>query len=112
MQAGMAIHQLIVEAHLENNHDRRHELRYPFFRRVSVHTADGRRYSAFTREISASGVGLIHNMELLSGEVELTIPSERGCSIRVRTRIVWCQSCGEGWYLSGGKFVGIAGIGM
>jgi hypothetical protein len=112
MQPGMAIHQLIVEAHLENKRDRRSEPRFPFFRRVSISLADGHRFSAFTREISASGIGLIHVLEITPGDVELTIPSERGCSVRVRTRIIWCQSCGEGWYLSGGQFIGVAGLGV
>jgi hypothetical protein len=111
MRPGMAIHELIVEAHVENKRDRRREPRHPFFRPIMIRTADGRRYSAFSREISASGIGLIHNMELVPGEFELSIPSERGCSILVRTRILWCHPCGEGWFLSGGQFIGLAAIG-
>src|SRR5262245_39797955 len=95
-QPGLAIHQLISEALCENKHDRRREPRYPFFRRISVGLKDGHRHSAFTREISASGIGLVHNVEFLPGEVELSIPSEQGCVVRVRTRIVWCQPCGDG----------------
>ena len=64
--------------------------------------------ACFTREISPVGIGLLHNVALTPGEVELSIPSRRGYSIRVRTRILWCHSCGEGWYISGGLFVGTA----
>lgn len=106
-QAGMAIHELILEAHQDNLRDRRSAIRYPFFRRVTVRLPD-RNTVAFSREISTVGIGLLHDTELSPGEIELLIPSRRGHSIRVRTRIVWCQPCGEGWYLSGGQFVGAA----
>ena len=85
-------------------------MRHAFFRPVSIEVDDGHQYSAFSREISSSGIGLIHNVELPDGDVEITISSEQGYSIRVRTNIMWCQPCGEGWYISGGKFVGIAAI--
>ena len=108
---GRAIYQLIVEAQHNEKKDRRSEVRFAFFRPVSILTDDGHRYSAFSREISASGVGLIHNMNLPHGEVEVSISHEQGYSIRVRTQIVWCRPCGEGWYISGGRFVGVAAVG-
>jgi hypothetical protein len=108
--AGKAIYQLIVEARSKENKDRRCDVRHAFFRPVSIEVDDGHQYSAFSREISASGIGLIHNVELPDGDVEITISSEQGYSIRVRINIMWCQPCGEGWYISGGKFVGIAAI--
>jgi hypothetical protein len=88
--------------------DRRAEPRYPFFRRISLQAPGGQGAVAFSREISAVGIGLLHNVQLTPGEVELAIPSRRGYSIRVRTKILWCQPCGEGWYISGGQFVGTA----
>jgi hypothetical protein len=111
LSAGKAIYQLIVEAKAALKTDRRAEVRYAFFRPVSIEMDDGHKYSAFTREISETGIGLIHNMDLFEGEVEISIRSDCGYSIRVRTQIVWCQSCGEGWYISGGRFVGIGSIG-
>jgi hypothetical protein len=107
-QSGMAIHELIVDAHHDHLKDRRSESRCPFFRPVSVQTEPGTRFSAFTREISATGIGLLHNFELPLGEVELSIPHRRQHVIRVRTRILWCQDCGEGWFISGGQFIGVA----
>ena len=108
--AGKAIYQLIVEARSRENKDRRRDVRHAFFRPVTIEVDDGHQYSAFSREISSSGIGLIHNVDLPAGDVEITISSEQGYSIRVRTNIMWCQPCGEGWYISGGKFVGIAAI--
>jgi hypothetical protein len=106
-RAGMAIHELILEAHQDNLRDRRSAARYPFFRRVAIRS-EGSPIVAFSREISTVGIGLLHNTELPPGEIEIAIPSKRGHSVRVRTRIVWCQPCGDGWYISGGQFVGVA----
>ncbi len=108
LQAGMAIHELIVEAHHEYVKDRRSEARYPFFRPVSLEIEPGSRYSAFTREISAQGIGLLHNFEIAPSEVELYIPHRKGSVIRVRTRLIWCQQRGDGWFTSGGVFAGVA----
>ena len=106
-RSGMAIHELILEAHQDNLRDRRAAARYPFFRRLAIRGEDAS-IVIFSREISTVGLGLFHNVELTPGEVELVIPSKRGYSIRVRTRIVWCAQCGEGWFISGGQFVGAA----
>lgn len=111
LSPGKAIYQLIVEAKAAQKTDRRAEVRYAFFRPVSIEMDDGHRYSAFTREISETGIGLIHNMDLNEVEVEISVRSDLGYSIRVRTEILWCHACGEGWYISGGRFAGIASIG-
>ena len=108
---GKAIYELVVEAKTGLKTERRSELRYAFFRPISIEMDDGQKYSAFTREISEASIGLLHNIDLNDREVEITSPSDGGYSIRVRTRIVWCQACGEGWYISGGQFVGIASVG-
>jgi len=110
LSPGKAIYQLIVEAQSKENKDRRRDVRYAFFRPVSIQLDDGHQYSAFSREISSTGIGLIHNVDLPDRDVDITISSEQGYSIRVRTTIVWCQPCGEGWYISGGKFAGIASV--
>jgi hypothetical protein len=66
-------------------------------------------YSALTRDISASAVGLMHNMRLGLREVEIDFPNETGQGCKLRVRIDRCEPCGEGWYISGGDFVGIRG---
>jgi hypothetical protein len=109
-RAGMGIHELVLEAHQDVRKDRRSETRYPFFRQITLQVAGGAPCVAFSREISPVGIGLLHNAQLTPGEVELSIPSRKGYSIRVRTKILWCQPCGEGWYISGGHFVGTAWV--
>ena len=108
---GKAIYELVAEAQDNEQHARRSN-RYPFFRPVSIQTEGGYYFSAFSRDISALDIGLLHNFELKPGEVGIAVSSERGYSVPVRTRIIWCRPCGEGWYISGGEFVGIAPHGM
>lgn len=110
VRAGMAIHELVVEAYDEGKRDRRAEIRYPFFRAVGL-LVDGERVSAFSREISPSGIGLLHNRDLPATEVEVSVPSRRGHTVRMRVRIAWCRPCGEGWYISGGRLIDVVGLG-
>jgi hypothetical protein len=110
VQAGEAIYGLIVEADNDDKKDLRAEVRFPFFRSLSIRV-DGGSYSAFSRDISDSGIGLLHNFELKPGEVEISIPSKNGWTVRVRTQIIWSSMCGEGWYVSGGHFIGLTRAG-
>ncbi|MGD9722465.1 MAG: PilZ domain-containing protein [Pirellulales bacterium] len=108
IRGAMAIHELVLEAYDEGKRERRVETRYPFFRSVSLHV-DGRCHTGFSREISAHGIGLMHDVELAPGELEVSLPSRRGHTVRMRVRILWCRSCGDGWHISGGQFVDIKG---
>ena len=108
-RAGMGIHELVVEAHQDVSKDRRAEPRYPFFRQLKWHAAAASGV-IFSREISTIGIGLFHNVPLEPGEIEVSIPSRRGYSIHTRIKVLWCQPCGEGWYLSGGQFAGKATV--
>lgn len=108
---GKAIYELLAEAHDNELHDRRAH-RVPFFRPVTIQTEGDRRYSAFSRDISEWDIGLLHNFELSPGEVGIAISCRSGYSVPLRARIVWCRSCGEGWYISGGEFVGIGPLAL
>jgi PilZ domain-containing protein len=91
------MYRLVLQAETDFKNDRRSEPRFPFFRAVSVRV-DGQSFSAFTREISASAIGLLHNMELPQKEVEILVSGQRQV---LPARIERCESCGEGWYISG-----------
>ena len=59
-----AIQELLDDATAKEHCERRTEVRYPFFCPVRL-TIAGKtpvKFSGFTREISLSGVGLLHNM--------------------------------------------------
>jgi len=108
---GNAIYRLIVESQKSAKRDRRGiKPRRPFFRPVTV-CVDGCKLSAFSRDMSETGIGLLHCFDLPLGETEISISSEKGYSVGVLTRIVWCRPCGEGWYFSGGEFVSALNIG-
>ena len=102
---GNAIYSLLVEAQANDKREAKWGLRYPFFHNVSIRTGAGTCYSAFSRDISEQGIGLLHNFELPLGEVGIAISSKQGYSVPLRARIAWCRSCGEGWYISGCKIV-------
>ncbi len=90
--------------------EKRHRLRggrHAFFRSVSLRTSDGRPHAAFSREISRFGVGLLHDIKLVPGEVECRISCPDGPPTIVPLNIIWCEPCGDGWYISGGEFVGV-----
>jgi hypothetical protein len=109
-QAGQTIYELIVEANNDDRRDLRSEVRIPLFRPISIRM-DGHDYSAFTRDVSDSGIGLVHNFKVKLDEVEISIPSKHGWFVRVRTQIVWCRNCDEEWYVSGGRFIGLTRAG-
>jgi hypothetical protein len=96
------MYRLLVQAETDFNNDRRSEKRFPFFRPVSV-KVDGRNYSAFTREISASALGLMHNMELPEKQVEILVAGQRQT---LSAQVERCEACGDGWYISGCKILG------
>lgn len=96
------MYRLVLEAETDFNDDWRSEKRFPFFRPVSVQV-DGQSFSAFSRNISPSGIGLIHSMELPLKDVVIVFD---GLRQGLQARIVGCESFGEGWYISGCKVVG------
>jgi PilZ domain len=109
---GNVIYRLIIESQESAACDRRAASpRHPFFRPISVRVG-GRKFSAFSRDISETGIGLLHSFDLPLGKTEIIISSEKGYSVAVLTRIVWCRACGEGWYLSGGEFISAPNIGV
>jgi hypothetical protein len=91
----------------QGNSDRRVDPRHAFFTTVTLRPASSptTAISAFSREISVSGIGLLHATPLAAGqdyELDIRIEDVR---IRKSVRAVWCRAVGEGWYLSGCRFV-------
>ena len=98
---------LLLHEAREGFEERRSEKRNPFFSPVQIARAeDGlRHFSCFSRDISPGGISLLHSMPIEPGEVVLTIPSKLCGKVRIRSEVVWCQPCGEGWFISGAKFL-------
>lgn len=98
--------ELLNTAKAADMGDRRQTERHPFFYpvNVSLHRTGSPSFSAFSRDISAGGMGLLHNMPLELGAVVLTILSDAASPVRLAGEIMWCVPCGEGWYTSGVRF--------
>ncbi len=103
------IEQFLQEAASTMAIDQRQNGRYPFFCPVTItpHDAAETKLSAFMRNISRSGIGLLHNGRLETQRVTLTIPTIGGRSVDIQSKITWCKSFGEGLYASGGPFTRI-----
>lgn len=99
--------RLLLNEAKEGIEERDAEKREPFFNPIALVTEKDkqRQFTCFSREISATGIGLLHCMAIEPGDVVLTIPSKSLGDIRIRSEILWCRPCGEGWYLSGARFV-------
>jgi hypothetical protein len=89
--------------------EERDALRAPFFGPVTISVSgeESPRFSAFARDVSPLGVGLLHIMPLEPGPVVVTLRGASGDELSLRTQIMWCKSAGEGWYMSGGRFLDI-----
>lgn len=101
------VHRLLGEAK-EKNTERRAEKRDPFFKAIRLSfVGENRQFTCFSRDISPSGIGLLHYLTVEPGRVVLTVPSDACGDIRILAEIVWCRPCGEGWYVSGARFLQI-----
>jgi hypothetical protein len=95
--------ELLIQAEAEFYNDRRSEKRFPFFRSVTVEV-DDHSFSAFTREICDTGIGLLHSMELPLTVVFITMAGRPDQVLSLL--IERCEPIGGGWYISGGRPVG------
>ena len=103
------VRRLTQDAHLENI-QRRHVGRTPYFRPVVLHLGLDfvDRQTAFTRDISSTGVGLLHCTHIEPQEVILSTQLESDELFQLVVDVSWCMPCGEGWYISGGAFQRLA----
>jgi len=105
-QIGDTINRLLDEAKAAID-ERGETNRTPFFGPVTITIEENGQqwhFSGFSREIAPTGIGLLHNMPLDPGEVVVTIPRRTAPDIRLRSKLRWCEPCGEGWYISGAEF--------
>lgn len=107
-QVEAAIHRLLNEAREHEFLERRSEPRVPFFQPATLtyRYRPEQPISVFTRELSKTGIGLLHAAPLERGEAAIALQT-RGGLVTLRTYILWCQSCGPQWYLSGGQLLGV-----
>ncbi len=106
-----ALDLLFSEAKISEEH--RAELRVSFLRPVTIlpEAPERQPISAFSRDLSPFGIGLLHNVPVDLQDVLLRVPLGHGGALHLRVRIKWCEACGEGWYFSGGRFLGVTSAG-
>ncbi len=94
----------LLSAVLSEELNRRLQQRFPFFRPATLDSVEGNQQKAFCRDISRSGIGLIHREPVIPGLMVVSISSSSGEDIVGTADIRHCEPMGEGWYTSGGKF--------
>lgn len=63
--------------------------------------------SAFVRDVSPGGIGLVHLTPLTQGELLVALSLPSGRAVSMRTEILWCRAYPHGWYASGGRFIDV-----
>jgi hypothetical protein len=87
--------------------DRRVDRRFPFFAPVTLRPAAAidRPQTAYARELSHGGIGLLHFVPYDVGQVFQIAMQNEAFNWRKRCEVVWCKSAGDGWFLSGCRFI-------
>jgi hypothetical protein len=94
-------------AAVKSEANRRLHQRFPFFTPITITTRGAQTFSAFSRDISWAGMGLLHRVPLDTGRIRLSIPRPQHDMLDLRLDIRWCKPVGAGWYTSGGEFVSL-----
>jgi len=91
----------IGKAEVENlRANERLELSVP----AEIKTQRGNTISAMTREISRTGIGMLHRGSASPGLVTVRMASESR-QFEYQVQLEWCSPCENGMFMSGGKFV-------
>lgn len=83
-----------------NRENERLELSVP----AEICTQRGNTVPAMTREISRTGIGMLHRGSVTPGNVIVRLASETR-EFRYNVRVEWCSPCDNGMYMSGGRFL-------
>lgn len=71
---------------------------------AEITTMRGNTISAMTREISRTGLGLLHRGSVSPGQVTIKMASETR-EFEYRVLLEWCRPCDNGMFMSGGRFL-------
>lgn len=71
---------------------------------AEIVTARGNTVAAMTREISRTGIGVLHRGALSLGEVTVKMAGDTR-TFEYRALIEWCTPCDNGMFMSGGRFL-------
>jgi hypothetical protein len=103
------IDRLLYEIQRAKLSERRTEPRHAFVRPVQICFPHGPNLAAFSKDMSAQGIGIICNTTMTVGSLAiLEIHSTQGAPLVVRSEVRWCDPYGKGWFLVGWKFIALA----
>ena len=104
LEAGL--YGLLAEA-ISRDVERRSQQREPFMAPVAIQRGAGKGgcLTGFTRDISVEGIGLIHAFPLEREEIVVKVFGADEKTTLLYVKIEWCDPIGEGWYISGGRFI-------
>ena len=71
---------------------------------AEIKTGRGNTIAAMTREISRTGIGMLHRGSVTPGETMVRMASETR-EFEYRVLIEWCHPCDNGMFMSGGRFL-------
>ena len=104
-----AIDKILLEDTNFDRYENRSVHRESLVRAVQVQFRDSDEVvQAFSRNISAAGIGLITHEELQADSIAvLSIASLDGDDTPVLAECRWCKPFGVKWYFSGWQFIGL-----
>ena len=103
------IDRLLMEIQRSRFTERRTESRQPCARPVQIHLPHGPILTAFAKDMSSQGIGIVSDVSWQVGSMAtLEIHSTLGEPLIVRSEVRWCDEYGKGWFLVGWKFIGVA----
>jgi len=85
--------------------ERRGEPRVPMFREAEIQNEQGESQLGFVRDVSMSGIGLLHRGDLNHQDITVRVPLVDR-EVTLKAYLSWSRDCGQGWFLSGGTFTG------
>jgi hypothetical protein len=100
----MALRELLTD-----KREQRRERRIPYLASVAISPIGfpGEKVSAFVRDLSPSGIGLVHLVPMKTVDFVLTLHLPRDRTVSMVTKIAWCREFADGWFASGGQFLDV-----
>jgi hypothetical protein len=71
---------------------------------ADIHSSRGSVIPAMTRDLSISGIGLLHRGSISLDDVHVVVASDT-VRANFRVKLTWCKPCENGLFLSGGCFL-------
>ncbi|MDG1809360.1 MAG: PilZ domain-containing protein [Pirellulaceae bacterium] len=104
------VQELLNEDQLFSLQERRDNSRQNFVRPIRLMFTDKPQtvLSGFTRNLSDTGIGLIHKFKTnTNDQAYITINRLWDDPTVIRCKAAWCNKCENGWYQSGWKILSI-----